>query len=255
MIGGNNMNNHQKLERTFTAVKEVRTNIEEPLKSQVAVAKSMEEKLRISQKILISMGLELQQENAILSLTSTAYGMYNVAKYNGRMRVRTVPICFLVTLYEQELKIAFPKEEIQIPFELRAFWKMERAAQLLEDFTAFQNKFQNTLLWEYRRLKRQQVAKTLEYAGILDEFVAFCTVNSKWKKQVSYNGMCVTMNVKNVKVDIVPLCKILTKYYANVIRKINRYLQASATKTEKEKLEEVKNEFKNFMDRHFISIK
>ena len=248
------MNNSQKLEKTITTVLEVRKSIEEPLKKQLSAAKDIEEELKISEKTLVSMGLDFQGRKPILMYSSTKYGLYQQMKYNKKMRVRTVPICFVVTLYEEELKRTFPKEEIQIPFELRGFWKMERAMKFLEDFVGFQDKIQNTLLCEYRRLKYQKVVKAADYFEILEEFVSFSTLNSKWKKEISYNGRCFVVNTRNVKLDVVPLCKILTKYYANVIRKIDGYLKYNASKLEAQNLQKIKGDFKSFMDKYFVDI-
>ena len=92
------MNNSQKLEKTITTVLEVRKSIEEPLKKQLSAAKDIEEELKISEKTLVSMGLDFQGRKPILMYSSTKYGLYQQMKYNKKMRVRTVPICFVVTL-------------------------------------------------------------------------------------------------------------------------------------------------------------
>ncbi len=249
------MNNKQKLKQTATIVKEVREKYIPTLNAQMSGTCNIQKKLEINQKKLVVLGLDFQETKPDIAFGSQNYSMfYRPMKLNKKLRVRAVPICFCITLYEQELQAEFPKEDIRIPYDLRGFWKMKQAIQLMEDFVNLQNNLQEILLWEYRRLKNQEKAKAAEYFKILEEFVSMGTMNSGWKKEITYHDLRFVMKTENTKLDVVPLCKILTKYYANVVAKINRYLKTSASKAEEDKLEDIKGHFTAFMEMYFINM-
>ncbi len=249
------MNNKQKLQQTETRVKEIREKCEKSLAVQMRGTGNLSKRLEISRKKLILFGLDFQETKPDIAFCSQTYSMvYRPMKLNRKLRVRAVPICFLVTLYEQELQAVFPKEDIRIPYDLRAFWKKKQAVQFTEDFVKFQNKSQEILLWEHRRLEHEEKSKAAEYFKILEEFIEMKTSNCGWKKEITYHDLHFVINTKNVKVDVVPLCKILTKYYANVVMKINRYLKAKAPKAEEDRLVDIEEDFRAFMERYFVKI-
>lgn len=249
------MNNKQKLKRTATRVKEIREKYERLLTVQMSGTWNLSKKLEINKKKLVLFGLDFQETKPDIAFCSQTYSMvYRPMKLNRKLRVRAVPICFCVTLYEQELQATFPKEDIQIPYDLRGFWKMRQAVELMEDFVKFQNKSQEVLLWEHRRLKHEEKAKAAEYFKILEEIIEMKTSNCDLKKEISYHNMEFVINTENVKLDVVPLCKILTKYYANVVTRINRYLKASASKAEGDRLVGIEEDFRALMEHYFIKI-
>lgn len=249
------MNNKQKLKQTATRVKEVREKHLLTLNAQMSGTCNIPKKLEINQKKLAILGLDFQETKPDIAFGSQTYSMfYRPMKLNKKLRVRSVPLCFCVTLYEQELQAEFPKEDIRIPYDLRGFWKMRQAIQLMEDFVSLQNRSQEVLLWEHRRLENQEKAKAAEYFKILEEFLAMGTSSCKFKKEITYHDLHFIINTENTKLDVVPLCKILTKYYANVVTRINRYLKANASKAEEQKLEDIKADFTKFMEKHFVNI-
>lgn len=248
------MNNKQKLEQTINEVKEFRSKHERILRRGIEQTQSYCERGRLEQKLLVLEELEFLMKKPYFIFCSINYDSYRLYICNRKRRIRAVPICFCVTLYEQELQAAFPKEEIQIPYDLRGFWKMQQAVQLMEEFVKFQNKSKEVLLWEYRRLKHEEKAKAAEYFKILEEFVTMGTLSSGWKKEITYHDLRFIINTQNVKLDVVPLCKILTKYYANVVMKINRYLKASASKAEEDRLVGIEEDFRTLMEHYFVKI-
>lgn len=249
------MNNKQKLKQTATRAKEIREKYKESLAAQKRGTWNLSKRLEINKKELIVFGLDFQETKPDIAFGSQTYSLfYRPLKLNKKLRVRAVPICFCVTLYELELQATFPKEDIRIPYDLRGFWKMKQAVGLMEDFVKFQNKSQEFLLWEHRRLKHEEKAKAVEYFKILEEFIEMKTSNCGLKKEITYHDMHFVMKTDNTKLDVVPLCKILTKYYANVVMKINRYLKASASKAEGDKLIGIEEDFRAFMEHYFIKI-
>lgn len=249
------MNNKQKFKQTATRVKEIREKYEKSLAAQMSGTWNLSKKQEINRKKLILFGLDFQETKPDIAFGSQTYSLfYRPLKLNRKLRVRAIPICFCVTLYEQELQATFPKEDIQIPYDLRGFWKMQQAVGLMEDFVKFQNRSQEVLLWEHRRLKHEEKAKAAEYFKILEEFLPMETKSCRWKKEITYHDMHFVMKTDNTKLDVVPLCKILTKYYANVVTRINQYLKASASKAEEEKLVGIEEDFRAFMEHYFIKI-
>lgn len=249
------MNNKQKLKQTETRAKEIREKYKESLAAQKRGTWNLSKRLEINRKELIVYGLDFQETKPCIAFGSQTYSLfYRPLKLNKKLRVRAVPICFCVTLYELELQATFPKEDIRIPYDLRGFWKMKQAVKFMEEFVKFQNRSQEVLLWEHRRLKHEEKAKAAEYFKILEEFIEMKTSNCDLKKEITYHDMHFVMKTDNTKLDVVPLCKILTKYYANVVMKINRYLKASASKAERNKLIGIEGDFRAFMEHYFIKI-
>lgn len=246
------MNNVQKLQQTVDKTQEVRRKSARGVKQRIDKAETYTQRHSLEKKLLVLDELEFLRGKPYFIFCSTNYGSYRPHICNRRRRIQPIPICFCVTLYEQELQAAFPGADIQIPYTLKGFWKMKKALELLEYFTKFQNKTQEVLLWEYRSLKKSGKAKAEEYVKILNEFVSMRTINSGWKRIISYNDLQFKLNTENVKLDVVPLCKLLTCYYANVVRQIDHYEERYAANWEKEKLEKIKGDFAEFMEKYFV---
>lgn len=69
---------------------------------------------------------------------------------------------------------------------------------------------------------------------------------------IQYGDKEFNINKQNTKLDVVPLCKLITNYYANVQKRINRYNQKYATVDEIKKLEKVEEAFQKFMEKYFV---
>lgn len=244
--GGKDVNNQQKFAKIVTEVTGTRDRCKQYLETQTD--KEQQEKRLVLEELDFK-----HQWDPYFTFCSTDYGMYTQMKWNKKRRIQAIPICFFVTLYELEVKRAFPKEDIQIPYTLRGFWKMEKAINLLEEFIHFQNKWQRILFWEVIKLQRRNQKKASQYAKVIDEFTTVKITISGWKDFVFYQtDLKFCLNKTNVKLDIVPLCKLLTTYYVNVVRKIDWYINQYATKAEEERLQELQEELADFMEKYFI---
>ena len=250
------MNNVQKLKQTVLKVQKIRKTYGEDLEGKINAEDNLDETFRLlnKQRAALELNFLEEEKQPFYIFCGIKYGSYRPFKCNKKGRILAVPMCYCVSLYQYDLEAALPEGDVQIPFALRGFWKMEQVVQFLEDFVKFQNRAQNRLLWEHRRLKNQGKVKAKKYYKILDEFILVRTTNSGWKKEISYGDSRFVINTKNVKLDVVPLCKILTRYYANVIAKIDQYLETSASKTETTVLENVKEEFTKIMEQYFINL-
>ncbi len=244
--GGKDMNNQQKFAKIVTEVTQVRERC-----GMYLECKTEEEQLE-KRMVLEELDFKHQWE-PYFTFCSTDYGMHIQMKWNKRRRIQAVPICFLFTLYEMDVRRAFPKENIEIPYTLKGFWKMEKAINLLEEFIRFQHKWQYVLLLEARKLQRKNREKSSKYAKVMDEFTTVKITIGDWKDFVFYQtDVKFCLNKTNVKLDVVPLCKMLTTYYVNVVRKIDWYVNQYASKAEEECLQKLQEEMADFMEKYFI---
>lgn len=245
------MNNKQKLAETCASIKAVRGKYEVRLEQQKEVSGDFKTLRELAEKMVILQELEFPRKKTYVTFFNERYDYHVQPICNRKKRIWAVPLCFLVTLYEQDLKLAFPEEEIQIPYTLRGFWKMDKALKLEEDFVRFQNEVQQILLWETRRLSKISKKKEKAYSKILDEFVTMRVSYNGWKDEICYNDLRFHLNKKNVKLDVVPLCKLLTIYYVRVVNQMEHYAKTYANQQEKEKLEAIKSDFSEFMEKYF----
>lgn len=243
------MTNKQKLKQIVTNLKEMRhKKFLEGLKNEVNGTKAQMEYIR---KIMVVTELEFLEKKPYITFYNDIHGYYTQPICNRKKRIWAVPLCFLITLYEEDLKMILPEKKIQIPYTLRGFWKMEKAVEMLEEFIRLQNECQNTLLWETRRLSKISKKKEKAYSKILDEFVAMRISYNGWKTEICYNDLQFRLNKKNVKLDVVPLCKLLTIYYVRVVSQMEHYAKTYANRQEKEKLKAIKSDFSKFMEKYF----
>lgn len=244
--GGKDMNNQQKFAKIVTEVTGTRKRCRQYLETQ-------KDKEQPETRLVLEELDFKRQWDPHFTFCSTDYGMYTQMKWNKKRRIQAIPICFFVTLYELDVKRAFPKQDIQIPCTLRGFWKMEKAVNLLEEFIHFQNKWKRNLFWEAIKLQRRNQKKASQYAKVIDEFTTVNITIGGWKDFVFYQtDLKFCFNKTNVKLDIVPLCKLLTTYYVNVVRKIDWYINQYATKAEEERLQELQKKLADFMEKYFI---
>lgn len=241
--GGKGMNNQQKFAKVVTEVAEMR----EECKVHLASKTDKEQ----TEKRLVLEELDFKRQwDPMFMFCSIDYGTYIQMKWNKKKRIQAIPICFFVTLYEADVKRAFPKEDIQISYTLTGFWKMERAVSLLEDFVHLQNEWQNTLLWGARRLAQISQKKSQKYVEIINGFLLLTVTHNGWKDMIFYEGeMKFCLNKTNVKLNVVPLCKLLTTYYVSVTRKIDEY--TSQYTDGKEQLKEFHTALTEFMTKYF----
>lgn len=241
--GGKDMNNQQKFAKIVTEVTGTRKRCKQYLETQ-------KDKEQPETRMVLEELDFKRQWDPHFTFCSTDYGMYTQMKWNKKRRIQAIPICFFVTLYELDVKRAFPKQDIQIPYTLTGFWKMERAVSLLEDFVHLQNEWQNTLLWGARRLAQISRKKSQKYVEIINSFLLLTVTHNGWKDMIFYEGdMKFCLNKTNVKLNVVPLCKLLTTYYVSVTRKIDEY--TSQYTDGKEQLKKSHTALTEFMTKYF----
>ncbi len=235
------MNNEQKFAKIVTEVAKVRARLKPKGEGEYAKTTIVLEQLDFS-----------ESWEPYFTFGSTDYGVYVQMKRNKKKRVQAVPICFFITLYELDVKRAFPKEEVEISCTLKGFWKMERAVCLIEDFVHLQNKWQNTLLWGSRRIAQINQNKAKSFRKILEKLLSIKVIHNGWKDVILYGDdwrFCLSKT--NVKLDIVPLCKMLTTYYVDVVREIGEYVSQGAVGGENQELQRFHRELTDFMEKHF----
>lgn len=239
------MKNKEKFEQLEMQIKELQKRYEQEAKAEVKNPKKLAEKLLIIKEI------EFPATKPYFDFFSQNQGDFRQLKQNRRKQIQAVSICFFVTLYEQDLIAAFQKD-IQIPYTLRGFWKMQLATKLVEDLIHLQNECQQIILWELRKMNKEQKDKVNAYRKIIEEFASIRFSSDGWKDIVTYKEMQFKLNKKNVKLDVVPFCKLLTIYYVGVLKRIDAYIAKYATNAEREKLENVKNRITKFMENYFV---
>lgn len=254
------MNNKQKLEQTVEVIrnlqKEYLPSLEDELKTAIS-NKDSNKANRLEEKILKVKGLEFIKEKETVQYQSCKYGRYVQMIRNSKKRVKAVPICFFVTLYELELAESLKKEDISIPYTLRGFWNMKRADELLQDLLLLQKEQEAILAWELRKMRNQfskrKDAKKEAYNNLLEEVEALSFMRKGAKELISYEkeNLKFTFNKRNLKLDVVPLCKILTLYYFNVchwLQEAGRY----GVQYERLNLHQIRESFDDFMKKYFV---
>lgn len=251
------MKNEEKFQQVVKSVEAVKQQYEAQVEEKLAFSESKRKKNKLEEKLLILKELEFPITKPTFSFHSTYYGFYTQMKYNKKRRVNAVHICFFVTLYEQELKTAFPKakEQIQIPYTLRGFWEMERAVMFVQELIHLQDECQNILMWEERRIRIKisgKKKKMESYKKISNKLNLLKVSSNGTQCCIQYEDKDFNINKQNTKLDVVPLCKLVTCYYANVQKRINCYNLKHAIDDETKKLEKVEEAFQGFMEKYFV---
>lgn len=220
------MNNVAKFNATKNAISSLKEQVP---KFQEEANKLLDERGESSKrysnavfKVLSVSSLSINNEKAIISFCSD--GLYYAQPiWVRKRRINAVPSCFLIQLYKQKLKEAkLRKDEwIDIPFELRGFWKMDQALKFVDELNRMQ------LLWilniyrirNYKRENAEKVkaalsdlSKTIEALEILPPKKGCIKVK---KQEESF-----IVRTKNMKLDVVPLCKLFATYYVSIVSKI-----------------------------------
>ena len=251
------MKNEEKFQQVVKSVEAVKQQYGAQVEEKLAFSESERKRNKLEDKLLILKELEFPITKPTFTFFSPCYGEYIQMKYNRKKRINAVHICFFVTLYEQELKVAFSKakEEIEIPYTLRGFWKMERAVTFVQELIHLQDECQIILMWEERRIRIKisgKKKKMESYKKISNELNLLKVSGSGTQCCIQYGDKEFNINKQNTKLDIVPLCKLVTIYYVNVQKRIDRYNQKHATDYETKKLEKVEDAFQKFMEKYFV---
>ena len=112
------------------------------------------------------------------------------------------------------MRIKDNTDESIIPFELKSFWKMQKAIGLLGEVSNILMK-QKLLLQTLNKTyaldnQKNAINSTLEVVNSLHILPP-----EDGKIVVEFLEEKFTVDANNVKLDIIPLCKILVKYLAN----------------------------------------
>ena len=72
-------------------------------------------------------------KDVTLRLFTDDFGDYVEVMFKKRRRLNVVPMCFLVQLYNEQVSTKGEEAggNLAVPFELRSFWKMQRAKELV----------------------------------------------------------------------------------------------------------------------------
>lgn len=208
-------------------------------------------------------GKVMKQEKAAISIeaktetiqfSSDNFGSFIEVIFKRRRRLNVLPICFLVQLYNEQLEIADEtgKNELNILFDLKSFWKMQKAVDMIHDLTKIM-------------LNQKLLLQNIERNSFLEEQhdsinVAMNQIDSlkimppeNGKIEVHFSGAKFTLNTKNVKLDIVPLCKMLVKYYVQFVVCMNNVCETFEDVKEKQKIWQSEYVLEKFMTRYFTS--
>lgn len=249
------MKNTEKWTKTlneiFNLSKDVQTNIEvKELQNRVIRRQNIMYKPNNSESEDISISVN----NVSLVLFGDNLGDYMETFFKKRKRLNVVPMCFLVQLYNEQMQIK--NEEVDsdsvIPYELKSFWKMEKAEDLAGDLNKVIWKQQLVLQNIYDKYEspehRQKVAEALELVNSLKILPP-----KGGKVEIHFSELKFIVNTKNVKLNIIPLCKLLVKYYVQFIDCISNTCESFEDMRTERMLRSLENSMQNFMERYFTS--
>lgn len=189
-------------------------------------------------------------KSATLGLFSDKLGNYVEALFNKRNRVNVISACFLVTLYNEQMNIKNNKNEPTIPFELKSFWKMQKAIRLVGEVSNIIMK-QKLLLQNLNKAcsfdnQRNAINKTLKVVNALHILPP-----EDGKIVIEFLEEKFTVDANNVKLDIVPLCKILVKYYVQFITRIDEIYESFNTYYNRKRVYNARCEMEKCMREYF----
>ncbi len=192
--------------------------------------------------------------NISLVLFGDNLGDYMETFFKKRRRLNVVPMCFLVQLYNEGTHTKEKEEsnDSTIPFELKSFWKMEKAEELVGDL--------NKVIWKQQSLlqdiydacdsteRRKKVEEALELVNSLKILPP-----KEGKIEIHFSDLKFIVNTKNVKLNVVPLCKMLVKYYVQFITCINNACESFENMRIENALHSLENNMQKFMEKYFTS--
>lgn len=215
------MNNVKKFNLTMEAI----SNLVAPIKEEAD--KLFKEQDKSSKKLLISMhkmavvsSLSIDIRKAIITLRVQEY--YAQPIWVKKRRINVIPCCFLIQLYKEQLKKNEFKAELEtIPFTLKGFWNMEKTLNFLDELSGKQLSWTRNIqrIMNYKRVNKANVDNALQSLAEAIEGVKILPPQ-KGCMEVQTKDNTFTVKTKNMKLDVVPLCKIITSYYADLLIEI-----------------------------------
>lgn len=254
------MNNVKKFEETQKALLKFQ---EQTSYLEELAQKKMEEKGVRSKayfeaflRALQTKELTIDKKNKLVIFQSTTLGDYRQLIWKSKRRLYVVKLCFLFQLYKENLEVRENQDinQFDIPFTLRGFWQMNDAVNLLNDMMSVQIDAAELVERQIRENKKDK-RRVKELKKILQviESLEISVINNSEKQmyQVQFEGKVFNVNRKNRKLDIVPLCKMLTSYYVRIIDYIEDYKKLLGITEDKEDICKIKDSYKKFMDKKF----
>lgn len=189
-------------------------------------------------------------KSATLRLFSDKLGSYIEALFNKRNRLNVISACFLVSLYNEQMRVKDNTHEQIIPFELKSFWKMQKAVVLVGEVSNIIMK-QKLLLQSLNKTcaldnQKKAIESTLEVVNALHILPP-----EDGKIVIEFLEEKFTVDANNVKLDIVPLCKILVKYYVKLITCIDEAYESFNTYYNKKRIYNTRSEMGKLMEEYF----
>ncbi len=187
-------------------------------------------------------------KEATLRLFSDKLGSYIEGIFNKRNRLNVVPACFLVQLYNEQNVIKNGISQKTIPFELKSFWKMEKEIEFIGELSHILLK-QKLLLQSLSKEavnNKEIIAKALEIVNSLQILPP-----KEGKVSIQFMEEKFNVNTNNSKLDIIPLCKIIVKYYVKFVTCMDTAYESFNTHYNKQRVRKSRQEFKEFMDKYF----
>lgn len=193
-------------------------------------------------------------KDVTLRLFTDDFGDYVEVMFKKRRRLNVVPMCFLVQLYNEQVSTKGEEAggNLAVPFELRSFWKMQRAKELVGDLLKVMLE-QKLLLQnlEDKCISEEQSRQIEEAMKMADSLKILPP--EKGKIEIHFLESKFRINTKNVKLDIVPLCKLLVQYYAQFTICMDKTCEVFEQLRDKQEIYHVEGEMQRFMESYFTS--
>ena len=254
------MNNFQKFEETKKALvvfqKELEHFEEEAEKKEKEVGIESNEYFKVFLTALRTKELYFDKRGHFIRFESNAFGNYVQLVRINKRRLNVVPICFLLHLYTENLEVKeiTDEDQTEIPFNLRGFWKMERAENFVNDLISLQIDFAGVIQQqiEDNSTKEARVKKLEKILEVLESLEIVVIKNSKKQQyEISFEGNFFKVNQKNWKLDVVPLCIMITSYYVRVINYLEDYKKLLGKTENKQEINEMEANFMKLMEKYF----
>lgn len=250
------MNNIKKFEKTLEAL--IR------FKKQVGYLEEVESKYESDgvhsrlykealEKDLQAKQLSISKYRTHIIFQSAIFGEYMQPIRKTKRTMNVIPLCFLFQLYKEDLNTNGELENnpIDIPFTLRGFWQMDKANEFLKRLISFQID-SAMMIEEVKYINKDDIKKLNKLTKILRGLEALEISVSKHKYEIKFKEYVFRINMKNRKLDVVPLCKMITSYYVTIMNRIENCENILEDSKSKEKVDEIKENFRKLIESYFI---
>lgn len=254
------MNNNQKFKETKKALivfqKELEHFEEEASKKEKEVGIESNEYFKAFLTTLRTKELSFDKKGYFVRFESNVFGDYIQPVWRKKNRLNVVPICFLIHLYTENLEVKEITDEKQteIPFTLRGFWQMEKAEKFVNELIQLQLDFAGIIYHqiEENAIRKTRVKKLNKILEVL-ESLEIKVINDSKKQQyeITFEDQFFKVNKKNRKLDVVPLCKMITSYYVRAINYLEDYKKLLGKIQYKYEINEMELSFMKMMEKYF----